>query len=163
MTMKQLYPSETHQTMTTLDDITTVRTFTTREFDEASVQLVQELKPEEIRSLRDREKVSQSIFAAYLNVSRNLVADWERGKRKPIGPAMTLLNIIQKYGLAVVATPPENAEFLQSMLAQHRRNLQLLQRQKANFGAGEEPLRLLNQIVAEEEEIGKIERELGSE
>ncbi len=59
------------------------------------------------------------------------------------------------------STPAVDTEFLQSMLAQHRRNLQLLQRQKANFGAGEEPLRLLNQIAAEEEEIGKIARELG--
>ncbi len=61
------------------------------------------------------------------------------------------------------AIPAVDTEFLQSMLAQHRRNLQLLQRQKANFGAGEEPLRLLNQIAAEEEEIGKIERQLGGE
>lgn len=61
------------------------------------------------------------------------------------------------------STPAVDTEFLQSMLAQHRRNLQLLQRQKANFGAGEEPLRLLNQIAAEEEEIGKIERQLRGE
>ena len=61
------------------------------------------------------------------------------------------------------STPAVDTEFLQSMLAQHRRNLQLLQRQKANFGAGEEPLRLLNQIAAEEEAIGKIEGQLRGE
>ncbi len=59
------------------------------------------------------------------------------------------------------STPAVDTEFLQSMLTQHRRNLQLLQRQKANFGAGEEPLRLLNQIAAEEEEIARIAGELG--
>ena len=47
------------------------------------------------------------------------------------------------------------------MLAQRQRNLQLLQRQKANFGAGEEPLRLLNQIAAEEEAIAKLQQQLG--
>ncbi len=38
--------------------------------------------------------------------------------------------------------------------------LHLLTRQKATYGAGEEPLRLLNQIAAEEAEIGRIEGEL---
>jgi len=55
-----------------------------------------------------------------------------------------------------------DADFLRSLLAQHQRNLQLLQRQKAMFGAGEEPLRLLNQIAAEEEEIAKLQQQLGS-
>jgi putative transcriptional regulator len=49
--------------------------------------------------LREREYVSQPIFAAYLNVSRNLVSDWERGKKKPGGPALRLLSIIDKHGL----------------------------------------------------------------
>jgi hypothetical protein len=40
--------------------------------------------------------------------------------------------------------------------------LQLLQRQKAMFGAGEEPLRLLNQIAAEEEEVAKLQQQLGT-
>ncbi len=61
-----------------------------------------ELNPEDIRALRERENVSQPVFASYLNVSRNLVSDWERGKRKPGGPALKLLNVIQKHGLAVV-------------------------------------------------------------
>ena len=59
------------------------------------------------------------------------------------------------------STPAVDTEFLQSMLAQRQRNLQLLQRQKANFGAGEEPLRLLNQIAAEEEAIAKLQQQLG--
>ena len=55
-----------------------------------------------------------------------------------------------------------DADFLRSMLAQHQHNLQLLQRQKAMFGAGEEPLRLLNQIAAEEEEVAKLQQQLGT-
>lgn len=31
---------------------------------------------EEIRAIHAREQVSQPVFAAYLTVSRNLVADW---------------------------------------------------------------------------------------
>ena len=36
-------------------------------------------------------------------VSKNLVSDWERGKRKPGRPALKLLDVIQKHGLQVVA------------------------------------------------------------
>jgi len=57
----------------------------------------------------------------------------------------------------------EESTFLESLLAQHKRNLQRLLQQKANFGAGEEPLRLLNQIDAEEEEIARLERELAGQ
>jgi len=47
-------------------------------------------------------------------------------------------------------------QFLQELLEQHQRNLQLLIRQKAAYGSGEEPLRLVNQISAEEERIQNI-------
>jgi transcriptional regulator with XRE-family HTH domain len=49
------------------------------------------LAPEEIKALREREQVSQPVFARYLNVSRNLVSDWERGVKRPGGPALRLL------------------------------------------------------------------------
>ncbi|MAM39935.1 MAG: transcriptional regulator, partial [Erythrobacter sp.] len=49
------------------------------------------------------EHVSQPVFARYLNVSKNLVSDWERGAKKPGGPALRLLSIIQRNGLDAVA------------------------------------------------------------
>jgi len=88
--------------MAALHEIGAISKVTMREFDEACIQPVQELNPEAIRSLREREQVSQPVFAAYLNVSRNLVSDWERGKRKPGGPALKLLNVVQKHGLSAI-------------------------------------------------------------
>ena len=38
-----------------------------------------------------------------MNVSRNFVSDWERGVKKPSGPALRLLNIVQKHGLDTLA------------------------------------------------------------
>jgi putative transcriptional regulator len=35
----------------------------------------------------------------YLNVSKNLVPDWERGIKKPGGPALRLINIVKKHGM----------------------------------------------------------------
>jgi putative transcriptional regulator len=89
--------------MEALHSIGAINKVTMREFDDACLEPVQALTPEDIRALRERENVSQPVFASYLNVSRNLVSDWERGKRKPGGPALKLLNVIQKHGLKVVA------------------------------------------------------------
>ncbi|MCB0064927.1 MAG: hypothetical protein KDE19_22540 [Caldilineaceae bacterium] len=50
---------------------------------------------------------------------------------------------------------------LRDLLAQHERNLLLLRQKKAMFGAGEEPLSLLNQIAHEETEIANLKAQLG--
>lgn len=76
---------------------------TMREFDELCLAPVVPIPPEEIRMLRERELVSQPVFARYLNVSRNLVSDWERGVKNPGGPALRLLNVVRKSGLAAIA------------------------------------------------------------
>jgi putative transcriptional regulator len=64
---------------------------------------VHTLSPEEIKAMRLREHISQPVFARYLNVSKNLVSDWERGVKKPGGPALRLLDLIQKKGLMAIA------------------------------------------------------------
>jgi putative transcriptional regulator len=89
--------------MSALYAIDAITKVTLREFDELCLDPVLELQPAAIRALREREKVSQPVFAHCLNVSKNLVSDWERGKRKPGGPALKLLHVIQKHGLQVVA------------------------------------------------------------
>jgi putative transcriptional regulator len=74
-----------------------------RGFDEACLAPARPLQPEEIRAIRESQKVSQPVFARYLNVSKNLVSDWERGIKKPGGPALRLLSLIQRKGLESVA------------------------------------------------------------
>lgn len=76
---------------------------TMREFDEACLTSVEALAPEEIRELRERENLSQPVFARYLNVSKGLVSDWERGVKKPGGPALRLLTVIRKKGIQAIA------------------------------------------------------------
>jgi putative transcriptional regulator len=76
---------------------------TMREFDKSCISEVDLLRPEEIKALREREHVSQPVFARYLNVSKNLVSDWERGIKRPGGPALRLLSIVRKKGLRAIA------------------------------------------------------------
>lgn len=75
---------------------------TLREFDASCLSPAEPMTPEEIRALREREQVSQPVFARYLNVSRNLVSDWERGVKRPGGPALRLLTVIRKSGLQAI-------------------------------------------------------------
>ena len=92
-----------HETMEALRDVGATDKQTMREFDDACLTPVHILSPEEIKSLRTREHISQPVLARYLNVSKNLVSDWERGVKKPGGPALRLLTVIQKKGLMAIA------------------------------------------------------------
>ena len=92
-----------HETMEALHDIGAIDKQTMREFDDACLTPVHVLAPEEIKAIRVREHISQPVFARYLNVSKNLVSDWERGVKKPGGPALRLLTVIQKKGLEAIA------------------------------------------------------------
>jgi len=76
---------------------------TMREFDAACLTPVVPMPPERIRALREREHLSQPVFALYLNVSKNLVSDWERGVKKPGGPALRLLTVVEKSGIQAIA------------------------------------------------------------
>ncbi|MGD0136113.1 MAG: DNA-binding transcriptional regulator [Bryobacteraceae bacterium] len=76
---------------------------TMRRFDDACLTPVQPLSPKQIRALREREHVSQTVFANYLNVTPNLVSKWERGEKHPSGPALKLLALVEKHGITAVA------------------------------------------------------------
>ncbi|QNB09175.1 helix-turn-helix domain-containing protein [Herbaspirillum frisingense] len=92
-----------HETMEALHDIGAIDKQTMRAFDESCLTPIQAMPPERIRALRERECLSQPIFALYLNVSRNLISDWERGVKKPGGPALRLLTVVEKKGIQAIA------------------------------------------------------------
>ena len=52
-----------------------------------------------IRELRDRHRVSQAAFAAILNTSLSTVRQWEIGEKRPSGPSVKLLNLLDRKGL----------------------------------------------------------------
>lgn len=92
-----------HETMQALRDVGAISRQTMREFDESCLTTIEPFSADEIRELRLREHISQPVFARYLNVSKNLVSDWERGIKKPGGPALRLLTVIQNKGLTAIA------------------------------------------------------------
>ena len=92
-----------HETMEALHEVGAVDRQTMREFDETCLTPIEVMLPEQIKAIRIREHISQPVFARYLNVSKNLVSDWERGIKKPGGPALRLLTVIQHKGLMSIA------------------------------------------------------------
>jgi putative transcriptional regulator len=55
-----------------------------------------------IKTLRENAHVSQAVFAAVLNTSVSTVQKWETGDKKPSGPSLKLLNLIERKGLEAV-------------------------------------------------------------
>ncbi|EAA9298070.1 DNA-binding transcriptional regulator [Salmonella enterica subsp. enterica] len=92
-----------HETMEALHDIGAVDKQTMRQFDESCLSPVEPMPPDRIRALREREHLSQPVFARYLNVSKNLVSAWERGVKRPGGPALRLLTVVEKNGIQSIA------------------------------------------------------------
>lgn len=73
-----------------------------REFDALCKLDVEPLSSEQIRSLREKLQVSQAVLAAVLNTSVSTVQKWEIGDKKPSGPSLKLLNLIERKGLEAV-------------------------------------------------------------
>ena len=92
-----------HETASDLHDAGVMGKRTMRKFDVLCLTPVQPLSPEEIKSLRAREHVSQAVFALHLNVTTGLVSQWERGERTPVGPSLKLLTLVREKGLEAIA------------------------------------------------------------
>ena len=105
--MKKTYRSEAlgavRETASDLHDAGLMDKRTLRKFDELCLTPVRPMQPGEIRALRERERVSQAVFALHLNVSTGLVSQWERGEKHPAGASLKLLTLVQQKGLEAIA------------------------------------------------------------
>jgi putative transcriptional regulator len=76
---------------------------TMRHFDASCLAVPESFAPAQIKRIRESQRVSQPIFARYLNTSESTVEKWESGVKKPSGMAVKLLTIVQKHGLQMLA------------------------------------------------------------
>jgi putative transcriptional regulator len=81
----------------------TIDKATMREFDESCLSVPPQMAPARIKRIRESQRVSQPVFARYLNTSESTVEKWESGVKKPSGMALKLLDIVEKHGLKVLA------------------------------------------------------------
>lgn len=73
-----------------------------KEFEALCNLDVQEMSPQRIKALREQANVSQAVFAAVLNTSLSTIQKWEVGDKKPSGPSLKLLNLVERKGLDAV-------------------------------------------------------------
>ncbi len=92
-----------HETASDLHDAGVMDKRTLRGFDALCLTQVSPMAPREIRALRERERVSQAVFARHLNVSTGLISQWERGEKRPAGASLKLLTLIRIKGIEAIA------------------------------------------------------------
>lgn len=107
MTTRQSFKSDAfaaiHSAVEGMHDAGTIDKETMRTFDQACLSSPAALSPDEIKSLREDNRVSQPVFARYLNTSESTVQKWETGAKRPSGPALKLLDIVRRRGLEVLS------------------------------------------------------------
>jgi putative transcriptional regulator len=107
MTKRSKYKSEAseaiHSSASALFQVGAIDKATMREFDESCLSIPPQMEPERIKRIREKLRVSQPVFARYLNTSESTIEKWEAGAKKPSGMALKLLDIVEKHGLKVLA------------------------------------------------------------
>ena len=76
-----------------------VDTVTMREFDALCLPPLRNYTAADVQRIRAKARASQAVFASVLNVGPTTVAAWEQGTKKPSGPAVKLLDLVERKGL----------------------------------------------------------------
>ena len=70
--------------------------FTDKEFKKLGIMVPEvEINAKDIKEIREKIKMSQSVFAKVLNVNSSSVKQWEQGKRNPSGSTKVLLELLK--------------------------------------------------------------------
>ncbi|MCH7517192.1 MAG: helix-turn-helix domain-containing protein [Bacteroidetes bacterium] len=71
--------------------------FSEKELKELEIIIPEvEINAKDIQEIREKIKLSQSVFAKVLNVSSSSIKQWEQGKRTPSGSTKVLLELLRK-------------------------------------------------------------------
>jgi putative transcriptional regulator len=103
MKMKKKILDVVHESARDLHDAGVMDDVTLKVFDVLCLPPVKVYTSAQIKRIRHRSKASQGVFAAYLNTSVSTVQKWERGAKKPNGPSLKLLNLVDRKGLQALA------------------------------------------------------------
>ena len=83
-------------------DDATHRQITLRHLGDQAAGAAAPITGDEIRRLREQARLSQAVFARYLNLTVGYVSQLERGTRQPKGPVLALLNVMRRKGVEVI-------------------------------------------------------------
>lgn len=91
-----------HETASDLHQIGFIDKRRMQQYDALCLEPVREYSAEMVKALREHIQVSQTVLASVLNTSPSAVRQWESGAKRPSGPSLKLLNLIERKGLAAI-------------------------------------------------------------
>jgi putative transcriptional regulator len=83
-------------------DQATLNKITMRHLGEKALPVSAPITGKQIRTMRERARMSQAVFARCLNLTVGYVSQLERGAKRPTGAALALLNVIRRKGIEAV-------------------------------------------------------------
>jgi len=92
-----------HETAQDLHEAGVMNKQTMREFDVMCLPPIKNYTPKQIKRIRERNHVSQTVFAAYLNTTPSTIQKWEQGQKKPSNLALKLLSLVDHHSLVFLA------------------------------------------------------------
>jgi putative transcriptional regulator len=88
-----------HETARDLNELGFIDKRALNRYDALCIEPVPAYSPEQIRTLRDRYRISQAVMASIFNTSLSTIQKWEIGEKHPGGPSLKLLNILDRKGI----------------------------------------------------------------
>lgn len=88
-----------HETAKDLNELGFIDKRALNRYDALCIEPVQSYSPEQIRTLRDRYRISQAVMASIFNTSLSTIQKWEIGEKHPGGPSLKLLSILDRKGI----------------------------------------------------------------
>lgn len=75
---------------------------TVKELELLNLKEVKQLTPNQIKTMRAKEKLSQTVIAKILNVTPSTYQKWERGEVHPKGANLKLLRLAYEHGVCYI-------------------------------------------------------------
>jgi putative transcriptional regulator len=88
-----------HETARDLNELGFIDKRALNRYDALCMEPVPSYSPEQIRTLRDRYRISQAVMASIFNTSLSTIQKWEIGEKHPGGPSLKLLSILDRKGI----------------------------------------------------------------
>jgi putative transcriptional regulator len=101
MDKELLEMAEAQQRLGIMDDAT-YRKITIRHLGPDAPPTAAPISADEIRTVREKAHLSQAAPATYLSLTTGYVSQLERGTKQAKGPALALLNVIRRKGIAAL-------------------------------------------------------------
>jgi len=101
-TRKSRILAEVHETAIGLHRAGVISKRRMHEYEALGQLAVPVLAASKIKLIRESTRLSQAVFAAVLNTSVSTVQKWEIGEKKPSGPSLKLLSLIDRKGLDAI-------------------------------------------------------------